>query len=78
MPFPCFSYPADLPPNVTSRGAAQRVPRGPGREPGYPCFSYPLICFSYPDDVPPGTGNRDGAQPGSPELRRMPYPCFRY
>ena len=71
MPFPCFSYPADLPPNVTSRGAAQRVPRGPAREPGYPCFSYP-------DDVPPGTGNRGGAQPGSPELRRMPYPCFRY
>ena len=75
---PCFSYPADLPPNVTSRGAAQRAPRGSGTVPGYPCFSYPIMCFGYPDDVPPGNGNRDGAQPTSPEVRSMPYPCFRY
>jgi hypothetical protein len=95
----CFSYSADVPPNVTSRGAAQRAPRGPGRMPGYPCFaypsdtpqavsgprrmplpcfSYPYLCFSYPDDAPLGNGNRDGAQPTSPELRSMPYPCFRY
>jgi len=75
---PCFSYPADLPPSVTSRGAAQRAPHSSGRVPGYPCFSYPLMCFSYPDDVPLGNRNRDAAQPTSPELRRMPYPCFRY
>jgi hypothetical protein len=75
---PCFSYPADLPPSVTSRGAAQWAPRGSRRVPGYPCFSYPLICFSYPADVPLGNGNRDGAQPTSPEVRSMPYPCFRY
>jgi len=37
----CFSYSADVPLNVTSRGAAQRAPRGPGRMPGYPCFAYP-------------------------------------
>jgi len=75
---PCFSYPADLPPSVTSREAAQWAPRGSRRMPGYPCFSYPLICFSYPADVPLGNGNRDGAQPTSPEVRSMPYPCFRY
>jgi hypothetical protein len=43
-----------------------------------PCFSYPLMCFSYPADVASGTGSRDTAQPTSPELRSMPYPCFRY
>lgn len=99
MPFPCFSYSADVPLNVTSRGTAQRAPRGPGRMPGYPCFaypsdtpqavssprrmplpcfSYPNMCFNYPDDAPLGNGNHDGAQPASPELRSMPYPCFRY
>ena len=41
MPFPCFSYSADLPPNVASRRVAQRAPRGPGSMPGYPCFVYP-------------------------------------
>ncbi len=74
----CFSYSADVPLNVTGRGAAQRAPRGPGRMLGYPCFSYPNMCFGYPDDAPLGNGNRDGAQPTSPELRSMPYPCFRY
>jgi hypothetical protein len=75
----CFSYSADLPPNVTSRRAAQRAPRGSGRVPGYPCFSYPLMCFSYPADVVPGTMIRDDAQPASPAVRRMPYgTCFRY
>ena len=74
----CFSYSADVPLNVTGRGAAQRAPRGPGRMLGYPCFSYPNMCFGYPDDAPRGNGNRDGAQPTSPELRSMPYPCFRY
>ena len=62
MPFPCFSYSADVPLSVTSRGAAQRAPRGPGTLPGYPCFAYPsdipqavsgprkmpFPCFSYP------------------------------
>jgi len=76
--WPCFSYSADLPPSGTSREAAQRAPRGSGSMPGYPCFSYPLICFSYPADMPLGNRNRGGAQPTSPELRRMPLPCFRY
>jgi hypothetical protein len=42
------------------------------------CLSYPQMCFGYPADAPLGNGNRDGAQPTSPELRSMPYPCFRY
>ena len=75
---PCFSYPADLPPSVTSREAAQWAPRGSRRMPGYPCFSYPQMCFSYPSDVPPGARNRDAAQPPLPSLRRMPFTCFRY
>jgi hypothetical protein len=92
MPYSCFSYSVDLPPSVTSHGAAQRAPRGSESMPGYPCFAYtndipqavsgprrmPLPCFSYPADVPQGVGSRGGVQPTSPELRSMPYPCFRY
>jgi len=77
----CFSYSADLPPSVTSHRAAQRAPRGSGSMPGYPCFAYPSDipqAVSSPRRMPLGDGNRDGAQPGSPELRRMPHPCFRY
>jgi hypothetical protein len=36
------------------------------------------MCFSYPADVQPGARKRDVAQPISPELRSMPYPCFSY
>jgi hypothetical protein len=92
MPRMGFSYSADVPLSGTSRRPAQRAPRGPGSMPGHPCFAYPsdipqavssprkmpVPCFSYPDDAPLGNGNRDGAQPTSPELRSMPYPCFRY
>ena len=38
----CFSYPADLPPVIGNRDAAQSA------QCGY------LHCFSYPGDVPPG------------------------
>jgi hypothetical protein len=78
MPYPCFSYPADLPSATTNRSPAQRASRGRGSMPGYPCFAYPAICFSYPDDVLPGNRNRGGAQPTTPGVRSMPYPCFRY
>jgi hypothetical protein len=65
--YPCFAYPSDIPQAVSS---PRRMP--------VPCFSYPLMCFSYPDDAPLGNGNHDVAPPTSPELRSMPYPCFRY
>jgi hypothetical protein len=92
MPAMCFSYPADIRPGIGNRNIAQPDLRNPRMMPhtcfGYPadvprsmpfaCFSYPYLCFSYPDDAPLGNGNRDGAQPTSPELRSMPYPCFRY
>jgi hypothetical protein len=69
MPFPCFSYPADLPP-----GAGKRDPQI-----GYPCFSYSKLCFSYPADAPLGVRSPDAAQPPLPGLRRMTYgTCFRY
>ena len=61
-----FSNSADVPLSVTSRGAGERVPRGPGSMPGYPCFAYP-------SDIPPGTGNRDAVQP-PPESKL----CFSY
>jgi hypothetical protein len=81
MPYPCFSYPADVPPGTGTRDAAQ------------PAQSGLLSCFSYPADVPPGTGTRNAAQPAQsgllncfsypaevpPGLRRMPSgTCFRY
>jgi len=37
----CFSYPAEVPPGIESRNAAQSA------QSGY------LNCFSYPADVPP-------------------------
>jgi hypothetical protein len=82
MPNPCYSYPAEPPPESASRGAARAAPRDP-RKMGYPCFSYPLMCFSYPSmcfsypgDVPLDAIGRD-AEP--PPLRRMPFgTCFRY
>jgi hypothetical protein len=76
MPFPCFSYPADVQPGARKRGAGPAS--GVGPQIGYPCFSYSKLCFSYPADVPLGVRNRDAAQPPLPGLRSMPYPCFRY
>ena len=64
MPFPCFSYPADVPPDTRKRDP---------RSIGYPCFSYPKICFSYPDDVTPGTGGSRAVQP--PPDSKL---CFSY
>ncbi len=77
MPYPCFSYPADLPPGAGKRDAAHASPRDP--QIGYPCFSYPHMCFSYPSDAPLGVRNPDAAQLPLPGLRRMPFgSCFRY
>ena len=77
MPFPCFSYPADLPPGAGKRDAEQASPRDP--QIGYPCFSYSKLCFSYPPDAPLGVRNPDAVQPPLPGLRRMTYgTCFRY
>jgi hypothetical protein len=70
----CFSYSADVPLSVTSHGAAQRAPRGPGSMPGYPCFAYP-------SDIPLGTGNRDAVQPPPESKLCFSYVtthCFRY
>ena len=76
MPFPCFSYPSDVP--ATS---------GPRRMVNTACFSYPAelrrmtgtACFSYPADVPPGPGKHDVAEPTLPGLRSMTFgTCFRY
>jgi hypothetical protein len=77
MPFPCFSYPADVPPGARTRDVAQASPRDP-QSIGYPCFSYPHMCFSYPSDALLDVSNRDAAQPPLPGLRRMPLMCFRY
>jgi hypothetical protein len=70
MPFPCFSYPAEVLPGARKRDAAQASPRDP--QIGYPCFSYP-------SDAPLGVRNPDAAQPPLPGLRRMTFgTCFRY
>ncbi len=70
MPYPCFSYPADLPPGAGKRDAAHASPRDP--QIGYPCFSYP-------SDAPLGVRNPDAAQVPLPGLRRMVFgTCFRY
>ena len=76
MPWSCFGYPADVPPGRRSDNTGPGLPPGLRRMPVYCCFSYPHSCFSYPADVT--SGNRGGAQPISPELRRMPNSCFRY
>jgi hypothetical protein len=82
----CFSYPADVPPGTSNRDAVQSAQSG-----WLNCFSYPAdvppgprrmhtgsTCFKDPADVPLGNRNRGGAQPTSPEVRSMPFPCFRY
>jgi hypothetical protein len=74
MPKMCFSYSADGPLSVTSRGTAQRASRGPGSMPGHPCFAYP-------SDIPLGTGNRDAVQPPPESKVCFSYTvthCFRY
>ena len=76
MPYPCFSYPADVPPGARKRDAGQASPLDP--QIGYPCFSYSKLCFSYPSDASLGVRDRDAAQPPLPGLRRMPNMCFRY
>jgi hypothetical protein len=75
MPNMCFSYEAHAPRKMPAGPCFRYEADAPRRMP-VPCFSYPIMCFSYPDDAP--LGNRDIAQPISPELRSMPYPCFRY
>jgi hypothetical protein len=75
MPFPCFSYTADMPPGI----------RNPRTMP-HACFSYlaevprsmPFSCFSYPAHAPLDGRNRNAAQPTLPDLRKMPAICFRY
>jgi hypothetical protein len=78
----CFSNPADLPPVIGNRDAAQSAQ-----------FGW-LSCFSNPAGLPPVIGNRDAAQsaqcgylacfsyPGDvpPDPRRMHTgsTCFRY
>ena len=76
MPYPCFSYPADVQPGARKRDAGQASPRDP--QIGYLCFSYSKLCFSYPSDASLGVRNRDAAQPPLPGLRRRPNICFRY
>jgi hypothetical protein len=75
MPNMCFSYEADAPRKMPAGPCFRYEIDAPRRMP-VPCFSYPSMCFSYLGDAP--LGNRDVAQPTSPELRSMPYPCFRY
>jgi len=65
----CFSYEADAPRTMPAGPCFSYEADAPRTMPAGPCFSYPLICFSYPADT---------AQPTAPELRTMPYPCFRY
>ena len=76
MPYPCFSYPADVPSGAGKRDAGQVSPRDP--QIGYPCFSYSKLCFSYPSEASLSVRNRDAAQVPLPGLRRMPIMCFRY
>jgi hypothetical protein len=77
MPFPCYSYAADVPSAGSSRNAAPRARPGVRQMPfacfryqaeappskPYSCYSYPMMCFSYPSGVRqmPGTSS-----------------CFRY
>ena len=52
----CFSYPADVPPGIGNRPAAQPTPPGLRRMPTTSsCFKYPgdmHPCFSYTADTP--------------------------
>jgi hypothetical protein len=86
MPFPCFSYPADVSPGAENRDPARPVSPGPRTMPATECFSYraevprsmPVPCFNYPADLSLGGRDRDTAQPVLPGLRKMPNICFRY
>jgi hypothetical protein len=49
MPATCFSYPADVPPGISNRGAAQPAPPGLRK-------MTTTCCFSYPADVPGARG----------------------
>jgi hypothetical protein len=67
----CFSNPADVPPVIGNRGAAQSA------QYGY------LNCFSYPADIPPSPRTRNAAQSAqSGWLNCFSYPagtaCFNY
>jgi len=74
MPHTCFSYETDGPADTRKRDVVRAAPRDPCGI-GYPCFSYPQMCFGYRDDIRVGTGSRGAVQP---DLRRMPFTCFRY
>jgi len=84
----CFSYPADVPPGIGNRPAAQPAPPGLRwmSTTSSTCFKYPAgmprsMSFSglgHSADVPPATKVPDAAQPALPGLRRMPNMCFRY
>jgi hypothetical protein len=71
MPFPCFSYPADVPPGAENRDLAQTVPPGPRTMPA-------TACFSYRAEVPTEGKVPDPVRLTPPGLRRMPHTCFRY
>ena len=75
MPNMCFSYEADAPRKMPAGPCFRYEADAPRRMPR-PCLSYPQMCFGYPADVP--LGNRDAAQPALPDLRSMPFTCFRY
>jgi hypothetical protein len=78
MPFTCYSYPGDVPPDNANRDASQAARRHL-REMPNPCYSYPNMCFGYPDDAPWGTPSHDAVSPALPGLRGMPFgTCFRY
>jgi hypothetical protein len=72
----CFSYPADVPPDASSRTPGARA--RPGRRPGLPAGAYlscPVWpCFNYPAAIP----DRDAGQAARRDLRRMPFPCYSY
>ena len=76
MPFPCFSYPADVQPGARKRNAGQASPRDP--QIGYPCFSYSKLCFSYPADVPLGIGTATPRSHPCPACAVCTHTCFRY
>ena len=77
MPNPCFSCPADVPPEAGLPGTAQSGLDEPRRMP-WSCYSYPIMCFSYPDDMPFGGGSRDIGPAPLPGPRKMPLTCFSY
>jgi len=75
----CFGYPADVPPGPRRMHTGTSCFRYPGDVPPGPRRMHTgSTCFRYPANVPLGNRNRGGAQSTSPEVRSMPYPCFRY